>query len=298
MQHDIELAYLGLEVPDPRALDPFFEELVGLVPGPDGPEGTHTWRNDDRIQRLVVQPGPRNDAAFLGFEAADPDAFERVAERLSAAGFPLAADPGGLGTSRRVSRLGRTDAPFGVAVEVVERLETAETPFVSALMPGGFLTDGVGFGHVVLATTAFEESHRFVTEGLGLAQTDWIELEIAAGIELEVRFYHCNARHHTVALAKAPFDLPQVLHHVMFEARNRDDVGAAFDRAYATDLAIPNGLGKHDNDKMFSFYVASPAGFQVEIGHGAVLVGDDWSDNRLYDRISSWGHQPVSATRQ
>jgi hypothetical protein len=118
-------------------------------------------------------------------------------------------------------------------------------------------------------------------------------MEIAAGLELEVRFYHCNARHHTVALAKAPFELPQKLHHLMFETRRVDDVGAAFDRVWATELAIPNGLGKHDNDGMFSFYVQSPAGFQVEVGHGAKVIGADWDANRRYDRISSWGHQPL-----
>jgi hypothetical protein len=118
-------------------------------------------------------------------------------------------------------------------------------------------------------------------------------LEFAAGIELAVRFYHCNARHHTVALAKAPFELPQKLHHAMFETNERDDVGAAFDRVWATDLAIANGLGRHDNDRMFSFYVVSPAGFQVEIGHGARVVTDVWDDNRRYERISAWGHQPV-----
>ncbi len=84
-----------------------------------------------------------------------------------------------------------------------------------------------------------------------------------------MRFYHCNARHHTLALARAPFELPQCLHHVMFEANTRDDVGAAFDRAWATDLPIPNGLGRHDNDGMFSFYLQTPAGFQIEFGHGA-----------------------------
>ena len=114
-----------------------------------------------------------------------------------------------------------------------------------------------------------------------------------AGIELEVRFYHCNARHHTLALAKAPFDLPQRLHHVMFETNDRDDVGAAFDRVWGTDLAIANGLGRHDNDGMFSFYVVSPAGFQVEVGHGARMITDPWDDNRRYDRISVWGHQPL-----
>ena len=130
--------------------------------------------------------------------------------------------------------------------------------------------------------------------GLGFARSDWLETELAPGINLEVRFYHCNARHHTVALARAPFDLPQVLHHVMFEMNDRDDVGAAFDRLWATDLGIPNGLGRHDNDGMFSFYVVSPAGFQVEVGHGARAISDSWTDNRRYDRISRWGHQPVA----
>jgi 3-methylcatechol 2,3-dioxygenase len=44
---------------------------------------------------------------------------------------------------------------------------------------------------------------------------------------------------------------------------------------------------------MFSFYVRSPAGFQVEVGHGARVVTDDWDDNHRYDRISAWGHQPL-----
>ena len=55
----------------------------------------------------------------------------------------------------------------------------------------------------MFVTTAFEEAHTFATEALGLEQSDWLQMEIAEGIELEVRFYHCNARHHTLALAKS-----------------------------------------------------------------------------------------------
>ena len=169
----------------------------------------------------------------------------------------------------RVARLARVTAPWGTDVEVVLDPTDAPTSFSSELVPGGFLTDGVGFGHVVLATTAFDESVAFVTAGLGFEQSDWLETEIAPGINLEVRFFHCNARHHSVALARAPFELPQTLHHVMFEMNERDDVGAAFDRLWAGDLGIPNGLGRHDNDGMFSFYLQTPAGFQIEVGHGA-----------------------------
>ncbi len=287
--NEIELAYVGIDVPDPGSLDGFFRDVIGLVPGDD----PHTWRNDRKVHRVIVHEGERNDAAFVGFEATDEAAFDRAVARLGAAGFDTA---GGDAEERKVQRLARTTAPWGVPVEIVLGLEDAPAPFSSTLVPGGFLTEGVGFGHAVFATTAFDESHRFLTEGLGLGQSDWLEMEIAAGIELEVRFYHCNARHHSLALAKAPFELPQRLHHLMFETKERDDVGAAFDRAWATDLGIPNGLGRHDNDGMFSFYVASPAGFQVEVGHGAKVVGDDWSGNRRYDRISAWGHQPLRTT--
>lgn len=250
MRRDIEIAYLGIEIPDPATLTPFFGEVIGLVPGEAASDGAVTWRNDDRAHRIIVEPGPADDAAYVGFEAVDADAFE-------------------------------------------EGLEAATSPYSSPLVPGGFLTEGVGFGHVVFATTAFDEANRFLVDGLGIARSDWVEVEIMAGIELEVRFYHCNQRHHSVALAKAPFEVPQTLHHLMVETKDRDDVGTAFDRAWATDLPIPNGLGRHDNDGMFGFYVASPAGFQVEVGHGARLITDDWDDDRRYTRISAWGHQPL-----
>jgi 2,3-dihydroxybiphenyl 1,2-dioxygenase len=293
MHHPLQLAYLGLEVPDPSALTPFFADVIGLVPGDGTPAGAMTWRNDAKAQRVIVEPGPANDGAFIGLDPGDDGALDALVDRLDSAGFAAAECTDDERSARRVKRLVRTMAPWGVAVELTTGLEDAATPYASRLMPGGFLTDGVGFGHVVFATTAFDESHAFVTDGLGMAQSDWLEMEIAEGIELEVRFYHCNPRHHTLALAKAPFELPQKLHHLMVETNSRDDVGAAFDRAWTSGLPIPNGLGLHDNDRMFSFYVASPAGFMVEVGHGARTITDDWTDNRRYDRISAWGHQPL-----
>lgn len=296
MPHALEIAYLGIEVPDPASLTAFFGEVIGLVPGEPTDDDSLTWRNDDRAHRLIVRPGPAGDAAFVGVEATDAAAFDATTARLRAAGFEVADAGEDDARTRRVDRLARTTAPWGIPVEIVLGLAPAATPFASDLVPGGFLTDGVGFGHAVFATTAFEESCRFLVEGLGMTRSDWLEMEIMDGVELEVWFFHCNERHHTLALARAPFELPQSLHHVMFEARDRDDVGAAFDRAWATDLAIPNGLGRHDNDGMFSFYVESPAGFQVEVGHGARTITDGWDDDRRYDRISAWGHQPLRQT--
>lgn len=292
MQHRLELGYLVLEVPDPDILTPVFGDVVGLVAGDPDPSGARTWRNDQRVHRLIVQPGDANDAVAVGFEAVDLEAFDATVAAIRAVGLDIVEDPDAA-ERRRVGRLARVQAPWGTGVEVVVDLASAASPFSSRLVPGGFLTEDVGFGHVVFATTAFDESVALLTEGLGFRQSDWLEMEIAEGIELEVRFFHCNARHHTVALARAPFELPQRLHHMMFELNERHDVGAAFDRAWAAELPIPSGLGRHDNDGMFSFYLQTPAGFQIEIGHGAKVVTGDWDQNRRYDRISSWGHQPL-----
>jgi 2,3-dihydroxybiphenyl 1,2-dioxygenase len=240
-----------------------------------------------------VQRGTANDATFIGLEAAGADAFDATVARLVAAGFATEEGSAGDLAARRVERLARVASPWGMAVELVLGLAPADSPYSTALVPGGFLTEGMGFGHVALATTEFDEAARFLTEGMGFEQSDWLEMPMGPDFTLQVSFFHCNGRHHTFAIVHAPFEFPQRLHHVMFEVNERDDVGTAFDRAWATSRPIPNGLGRHDNDHMFSFYVTSPAGFAVEVGHGARIVGDDWDDNRKYDRISAWGHQPL-----
>jgi 2,3-dihydroxybiphenyl 1,2-dioxygenase len=291
MLGDLQLGYLGVEVPDAAAFGGFLSDVIGMVPGDD----PGTWRNDSKARRVVVAEGPLADATFVGFEAAGPTSWSATVDRLEDAGYHVAPATAEEAAARRVDRLASVDSPWGVRVEIADGLAEAARPFASPRAAGGFVTEGKGFGHVVFAATAFDDSHRFVTEGLGLRQTDWVETEIADGIELEIRFYHCNPRHHSLALARAPFDLPQRLHHLMVEVVDRDDVGYAFDRAWQAGCPIASGLGLHPNDRMFSFYVASPAGFQVEVGHGARLVTEGWDENRGYDRISSWGHQPLPA---
>ena len=153
MRHDLEIGYLVVEVPDPSSLSPVLADVVGLVPGTSTDPGSHAWRDDERASRLIVTPGPANDAVAVGFEALDSDAFDATVARLRATGAAV-TDADEDAASRNVARMVRTKAPWGVDVEVVLGLVDAAEPFASALVPGGFLTDGVGFGHVVFATTA------------------------------------------------------------------------------------------------------------------------------------------------
>jgi 2,3-dihydroxybiphenyl 1,2-dioxygenase len=294
MSTDLEVAYLGLELADPGTFGDFLANVVGLVAGEDTADGATTWRNDGRVHRLLLFNGPANDACVVGFEATSPEAFARAGERARAAGLAVIEGSADERAARGVDELLRFTAPWGVPIEIVLGLASAAAPFDSPLVPGGFLTEGVGFGHVVFVVDDLDMAHQFATDVIGLSQSDWLEADLG-GLPLTVRFYHCNPRHHTLALGSLPIQLPQKLHHLMVETVSQDNVGHAFDRAWKAGLPIANALGKHDNDQMFSFYVVTPAGFQLEFGHGAVTIEEPWTENRRYDRISEWGHQPIAS---
>jgi 2,3-dihydroxybiphenyl 1,2-dioxygenase len=294
MTAELEVAYLGVQVANPTAFGAFLTDIVGLVPGEATADGLATWRNDERVHRIIVEEGPANDAVFVGLEAGSADAFEQAVERARAAGAIVTKGTAADAAARRVDQLARIDTPWGVPVEVVHGLAVAPEPLDSPLVPGGFVTKDQGFGHVVFVTTDLDGADRFAREALGFEQSDWLETDLG-GMPLTVRFYHCNPRHHSLALGALPIELPQRLHHVMVETVSRDNVGCAFDRAWSAGLPIANALGKHDNDKMFSFYVVTPAGFQLEFGHGARTIEAPWTDDRRYDRISEWGHQPIQS---
>jgi len=294
MGAELEVAYLGMQVSDPTAFGAFLGEVVGLVPGAPSTDDATAWRNDDRVHRIIVEEGPANDAVFVGLEAGSPEAFDRAVERARAAGAPVTDGRPSEVAARRVEALVRVDTSWGIPFELVHGLARAASPFDSPLVPGGFVTKDQGFGHVVFVVPDLEGADRFVRDALGFTQSDWLETDLG-GVPLTVRFYHCNPRHHSLALGAAPFELPQKLHHVMVETVSQDNVGTAFDRAWSAGLPIANALGKHENDKMFSFYVVTPAGFQLEFGYGARTIDAPWTDDRRYDRISQWGHQPLQS---
>ena len=93
-----------------------------------------------------------------------PDAFERAVERARAAGASVTDGTAAELAARRVERLVRIETPWGVPVEIVHGLATAREPFDSPLVPGGFLTKGQGFGHVVFVTADLDGADRFARE--------------------------------------------------------------------------------------------------------------------------------------
>ena len=59
-------------------------------------------------------------------------------------------------------------------------------------------------------------------------------------------------------------------------------------------VRISSGLGKHPNDEMFSFYMATPSGVDIEYGWGGLEIDDSVWQPKTFNQTSIWGHQPES----
>lgn len=301
MGQSTELAYVGLEVSDRDAFGTYLSEVLGLVAG-DSVADAQTWRMDGKSHRFLVHCGPADDVRYLGYQVPDEGAFDQAVARLESTGTQVIEGTDQDLAERRVSHLAWATAPWGTRIEIVRGLADATDPFESGLVPGGFVTEDLGLGHAVLmfpAATpegrdAFEQAASFTEKGLGMVLSDRLQTELD-GMPVGGNFYHCNGRHHSMALLAIPAPvLPRVLNHVMIETVSADNVGHAYDRALAAGTPIAMGLGKHPNDRMFSFYGTTPAGFEIEVGTDGVIVDDDWPV-LTYDQISAWGHHPETA---
>jgi 2,3-dihydroxybiphenyl 1,2-dioxygenase len=144
----------------------------------------------------------------------------------------------------------------------------------------GFVTGDLGAGHVVINVRNVEACAAFYTEILGFRVTD-----VAPGLAV---FLRCNARHHSIAFMDLP--APPGLRHIMLETRGVDDVGRAMEVCQQRQIPIAKSLGRHCNDHMLSFYMRTPAGFEIEYGCGGLTVDDATWTVTYYERPSVWGH--------
>ena len=283
-----QLGYLAFEVSEIDAWTRFAEGVLGLgvTPTPTGLE----LRMDGHARRFFLTEGPADDLLALGWAFADDAALGALVDRLEAAGCEVVE---GDAAARGVARLVRFLDPAGNPNEAFHGPELAPTPFTSPLVRSGFLADELGLGHVVVRAADKTESFRFYTDVVGFRLSDHIVCEVF-GYPVDMSFLHTNPRHHTLALGEG---LPKRLHHFMLEVGAMDDVGLGYDRAIRAGVTICNTLGRHPNDRMFSFYAETPSGFQFELGWGGRLVDDATWSPTTYDHISEWGHHPPALLR-
>jgi 2,3-dihydroxybiphenyl 1,2-dioxygenase len=288
MSNDVRLGYLGFEVRDLEAWERFAVDVLGLQVASRAADGGFTLRCDDWAQRLVVTPGPSDDVSFLAWEVDDQRALDAVTERLRGAGIDVTQATEDEARARRVARLVKLKDPSGTPTEIFFGGETTSERFESRHVVSSFVTGAQGLGHVVVSASDPAASQRFYMDVLGFRLSDRIVCEVY-GYPVDITFLHGSTRHHTVAIGG-----PQKkrIHHFMLEVASMDDVGLAFDRAWRGGVRIMQTIGRHPNDRMFSFYARTPSGFQFEYGWGARQVDDTTWKTTTYNQISEWGHHP------
>lgn len=289
-----QLAYLGFEVSDTASWQTFATDVLGLTVANAQPDGGFALRMDTHEQRFVVSPGERDDLAFVGWQVESEGVLEDLGRHLSDSGFDVTEGTPDEATSRRVQRFLRFRDPGRIPVELCVGAQLADTPFTSKVVQSGFVADKLGLGHAVLSTRDRDESLEFYTKTLGFTLSDYIVTDIG-GYHVDIAFLHTNGRHHSLALGGP---MPKRIHHFMLEVASMDDVGLGLDRAMDHSVPIEQGIGRHPNDKMFSFYGQTPSGTQFEYGWGGRIVGDGAWEPTTYDCISEWGHRRPPRPRQ
>ena len=192
------LGYLGLQVKDAGAWEAFATGVLGLMPGEPAAGASRRFRLDDLAWRIAVAPGDADDLAYVGFEVAGP--AELGDARAAAGAVAVGNGDPELIAARGVLGLISCQDPDGLAVEVFygPTLRT-ETPFASPAGVAAFVTGDQGLGHVVLSTKDMAAARRFYQDILGFRLSDVIRM----GPGFEMEFFHCNPRHHTLALMRS-----------------------------------------------------------------------------------------------
>ena len=279
-----QLGYLGISVKDPEQWEHFATETLGLQLWAKEPDGTLLLRMDEYQYRLAVHPTGKDDVDYVGWQVSSEQQLHEMAGQIEAAGFAIAQGDQAETKTRRVEGLIKFEDPDGIPTEVFYGPPISfDNPFNSSRPISGFVTGELGMGHVVYFVRDLDRSMRFYRDLLGMSVSDFIQ---------DLAFFHCNPRHHSLALVEA--HAPKRLNHFMLQLHSLNDVGITYDLCQDQGIVV-QGLGRHTNDHMTSFYLKTPSGFEVEWGWGAREVDDATWQVQRHEKGSMWGHRPVVA---
>jgi 2,3-dihydroxybiphenyl 1,2-dioxygenase len=284
------LGYLKVSTNDIDRWRTFAFDVLGFAEGSGPDESALYLRMDERAARIIVVPGETDEVVEIGWEVRDGKALAAVTEKLEAAGVgvkPLSLEEA---EARRVEAAIAFTDPTGANVEIFHGPVLDHSPVIT---PYGakFVTGAQGLGHVVLPTMDPNGAFEFYTDVLGFLPRG--AMKIPAPPEfgpLRIRFMGVNQRHHSLAICPAPHGGAPGLIHVMVEVDTLDAVGAALDRVAKDGFSLSSTLGRHTNDKMVSFYVRAPGGWDIEFGTEGMLVDETYYTSEEITADSYWGH--------
>lgn len=285
-----ELAYIGVASPRHEEWLTYGTEVLGCGLAPRGEDGAVRLRVDDAVHRITIRPGERDRLLYTGWAFTNEVELAAYLDRLRLAGVDVTAGTAEECRDRGVAQLAWVTDPWGARHEFVSGQHRRPGTFWPGRPLSGFVADDFGLGHVVLIVPDLAEADAFYGDILGFSLSDRVDEEF-----MKVRFYHCNGRHHSLAVAQVPGKVG--FNHLMLEVKSLDDVGTGLDLAKRVGVPVLRGLGRHTNDLMTSFYMLTPSSFQIEYGFGGIVVDDLTWVAATNDRPSLWGHELTEAGR-
>jgi len=284
------LGYLMVRTADIDRWRTFAFDVLGFAQG-RGPDTDVLYlRMDERPARIIVVPGDVDEVITIGWEVRDGAGLARVCESLQSAGVGVKPLSVAQADARRVEEAISFTDPTGVAVEVFCGPMLDHSPVI-APFGAAFVTGPLGLGHVVLPTIDPAGTFAFYTQVLGFLPRGAMRLPVGSEFgPLRIRFLGVNQRHHSLALCPAPHGGPPGLVHIMVEVDSLDAVGCALDRVVEKGFSLSSTLGRHTNDKMVSFYVRAPGGWDVEFGTDGMKVDETHYTAEEITADSYWGH--------
>jgi 3,4-dihydroxy-9,10-secoandrosta-1,3,5(10)-triene-9,17-dione 4,5-dioxygenase len=285
------LGYLTISTADIERWRHFAFGVLGFAQG-TGPDPSALYlRMDERAARIVVVPGDTDRVLTVGWEVRDRAALNRVKGALDAAGVPFKQLSLDEADARRVEEVISFEEPAGTTTEVFHSAVLDHSPVIT---PFGakFVTGAQGMGHVVVPATDPNGLFDFYTDVLGFRSRGAFRIPLPPEFgPIRVRFLGLNQRHHSLAICPAMHQRDPGLVHVMVEVDTLDAVGQALDRVNTDGFQLSSTLGRHTNDKMVSFYVRAPGGWDIEFGTDGMLVDETYYTAEEITADSYWGHQ-------
>lgn len=291
------LAYFVAEIEQLDEWRRYAEDVLGMMTAP-APGGGLYVKMDERPFRMLVLEGGQRRYVASGWELAGEAAFKDALATLGNAGVGYELAGPELCRQRGMQAIALVTDPSGNRHELGWGHLSDCQPFVSPQGVPRFLTGEMGMGHTVLPSPNFDASVAFFRDVLGFGLSDIFNFRPDPnGPAIRIHFLHCNnARHHSLAIAEYP--VPSGCVHVMVEVDSMTEVGRAHDRMSARQVPISATLGQHLNDRMTSFYMKTPSGFDLEFGCGGLQV--DWDRHSPFEftRVSIWGHDFSAGQQQ
>lgn len=287
-----QLAYLVIASRNPDDWRVFAERVVGASVETSR-QGALLVRMDAWEYRWLVIPSDADGLHASAWSVQDAQALAAARNRLLAAGVEI-TDLDAEGLALRNIKAGFTfNDPAGNRQEIVFGRTMLASPFVSPVGVSQFVMGDQGVGHVVLpAGNRFDECMAFWEQLMDVGLSDFATRS-GGGRSGRVHWYHlkANARHHSVAFGETGH--PAGCLHTMLQVATLDDVGLAIDRCAREGVPLKRSLGRHLNDGMYSFYIDTPSGFELEYGFGSPDM--DWSRHEPHNSPagSAWGHAPL-----